>query len=219
MQVMHRIGALSRRLQHLPAGPVWILLAYVVAAICSIPITLLIGATGLFFGAPLGVMYAVTGSMLSALITYGIGYWLGRDAVRQFAGPRLNRLSAKLAQRGLLAMVILRVMPVAPFTIVNLVAGASQIVLRDYFLGTLIGMGPGIVLIVVFAHQLVHAIQHPSVLSMSVVGAVGAALIALSALLQRLLARNAEAPDATPASAPAAGTKARYDSTRETRLE
>lgn len=209
---VHELVVLSQRLQNLPFSPVWFVLAYVVAAVLSIPITLLIGATGLFFGAPLGVLYALVGSMTSALVTYGIGYWLGRDAVRYFAGPRLNRLSERVARRGLLAVVILRVMPIAPFTIVNLVAGASQIVLRDYFFGTLIGMGPGIVLTVVFAHQLVHAVQHPTAASMAVLGLIGCALVALSAGLQRLLGKSGtttrEAASTVP---PNAARPAHYD--------
>lgn len=79
--------------------------------------------------------------------------------MRRVAGARVNKLSERVAKRGLVAVVILRILPVAPLTIVKLVAGASMIGLRDFMLGTLIGMGPGILLTVAFAHQLVASLR------------------------------------------------------------
>ncbi|MGN5480121.1 TVP38/TMEM64 family protein [Cupriavidus basilensis] len=63
--------------------------------------------------------------------------------MQRFGGRRLNRLSQRVGQHGVLAMVALRLVPVAPFTLVNLVVGASRIRLRDCLLGTAIGMSPG----------------------------------------------------------------------------
>jgi uncharacterized membrane protein YdjX (TVP38/TMEM64 family) len=44
----------------------------------------------------------------------------------------------------MLTMITVRIVPVAPFTVINIVAGASHIKFRDYFWGTLLGMFPGI---------------------------------------------------------------------------
>ena len=51
-------------------------------------------------------------------------------------------------------MAVVRNLPVAPFTIVNMVAGASHIKLGDFLLGTALGMAPGIVAIMVFIPDL-----------------------------------------------------------------
>ena len=51
-------------------------------------------------------------------------------------------------------MTVLRLLPIAPFTVVNLVAGASEIRARDYMLGSLFGMSPGIVLMTMFGDRL-----------------------------------------------------------------
>jgi phospholipase D1/2 len=45
-----------------------------------------------------------------------------------------------------LAVAAIRLVPIAPFTLVNLIAGASKIRFADYLLGTVIGMAPGLVL-------------------------------------------------------------------------
>lgn len=173
----------------LPAAPVLLLAGYVVAATFAVPITLLIAATGLVFGAWPGFAYAAIGTMASAVATYGLGRWLGRDAVRRLAGARANRLSEHIGRRGVLAMAVLRLLPIAPFAVVNLVAGASHIGLRDFVVGTAIGMLPGIALTVTFAHQLTAALGHPRPGSFAWLAAIGLALVGLSILLVRVLRR------------------------------
>ncbi|MGE0822086.1 MAG: VTT domain-containing protein [Candidatus Binatia bacterium] len=145
-----------------PHLPVMVLAAYLLGSVVLVPVTLLIVATIILVGPVLGVLYAFTGCVLSAMVTYGVGAWLGRDVVRHFAGSRVNRLSQQLARHGVLAVVTVRVIPVAPFTIVNLVAGASHIGFRDFVTGTALGMGPGILVISLFASQLEHTAQDPS---------------------------------------------------------
>ncbi|WP_143137319.1 VTT domain-containing protein, partial [Burkholderia ubonensis] len=90
---------------------------------------------------------------------------------------------------GIVAMTLLRLLPIAPFTVVNLVAGASHIGLRDYLVGTAIGMLPGIALTVTFAHQLGAALAHPGPAAFAWLAAIGAVLIGASVLLVRILRR------------------------------
>jgi phospholipase D1/2 len=57
----------------------------------------------------------------------------------------------------------LRLLPVAPFTVVNIVAGAFKVPLRDYIWGSLLGLTPGIIVTNLFAHQLQNATRDPRV--------------------------------------------------------
>jgi hypothetical protein len=116
--------------------------------------------------------------------------------VRRVAGTRVNKLSERVAKRGIVAVVVLRLLPVAPFSIVNLVAGASHIRLRDFLLGTLLGMGPGILLTVAFAHQLVASLRHPTAGSFAILIGIGVTLVGVSLLLQRFLGRAKPGEDA-----------------------
>jgi phospholipase D1/2 len=199
-----KLSVLTRTARHIdapPLAPLWIMAGYVLAAVVSIPITLLIATTGLTFGAAWGSVYALAGTMVAAAVTYLMGQWLGRDVVRRLAGARVNKLSERVAKRGMVAIVVLRLLPVALFTTVNLVAGASHIGMRDFMLGTLFGMGPGIMLTVAFAHQLAAALRHPSALSFVVLVGIGAVLVAVSLVLQRFLGRAdrvRQAADAPP---------------------
>ena len=80
--------------------------------------------------------------MASALAAYGLGSLLGRQKLNRLAGSSLNRLSRRLARQGVLVVAMMRIVPVAPFTVVNLAAGASHIGLRDFLIGTVFGMTP-----------------------------------------------------------------------------
>ncbi|MGZ5819495.1 MAG: TVP38/TMEM64 family protein, partial [Burkholderiaceae bacterium] len=181
--------ALARDLESLPFTPVAIIVGYMIAGLV-VPITLLIAATGIVFGPVLGAAYAIVGSLLSATVSYWLGSWLGRDTVRSLVGARINRLSKRIAQRGIVAVMIIRILPVAPFTVINVVAGASHLLFRDYLIGTLLGMTPGIILTVTFIHNLAEAIRHPSAGTLAVLTIVAVLLIGLAILLQRFMPTN-----------------------------
>ncbi|WP_240761534.1 VTT domain-containing protein [Nitrosococcus wardiae] len=145
---------------------------YLLAGLLAIPITLLIIVTVLVFGSVTGFAYALTGTMLSAILTYSLGRLLGRRTIRRLAGKRLNQLSRRLAQQGILTVLAVRLIPVAPFTVVNMVAGASHIRFRDFTIGTLLGIIPGTLGIALFIHQVIAAIRNPTPLTFGILTAV-----------------------------------------------
>lgn len=177
--------AVARRIEDLPGTPIAVMAVYAIAGLV-VPITLLIAATGIVFGPLWGAVYAIAGSLLSATVSYLLGEWLGRDTVRRLLGTRINKLSQRIARRGLVTVVIVRLLPVAPFTVINVVAGASHLRYRDFAWGTLLGMSPGIVLTVMFVHNLAEAARRPSVGTVAVLVTVALLLIAMALGLQRL---------------------------------
>ncbi len=186
-----------RVLRHYPAAPLLFVGAYVMAALVLVPVTLLVVATALAFGALEGFGYALLGSLLAAAAGYGIGALLGRDTVRRLGGSFIGRLSQRLARRGILAVITVRFLPVAPFTVVNLVAGASHIRFRDFALGTLAGMVPGLLGLTFFTDQLATAFQDPATENIVLLGALLVLLLGGAWTLRRLLRRRA--PEAATA--------------------
>lgn len=182
--------AYAQELEALPLTPIFIMLAYVIGGLLLVPVSLLIAVTGLVFGALPGALYAMAGALLSAATGYGIGAWAGRDTVRRWLGGRINRLSRRLGKRGILAMIVVRALPLAPFSIVNIVAGASHISLRDYLIGTALGLAPGILLTTTFAHHLMLAIRSPRAENIAVLLIVVLLLIGFALFMQRLLRRR-----------------------------
>ncbi len=172
------VAARAQTISHSPLAPIAVAVAYVAAGLLAIPLILLIAMTAVGFGPVMGGIYAVFGALLSGAVTYSIGRRLGRDTVRRLAGRHLNELSTRLGRRGLIAMVIVRLLPIAPFSVINVVAGSTQIGWRDFLLGTLIGIMPGIVMTMLFVNRAVEAIRHPSALSFSVLAVVAALVLA-----------------------------------------
>jgi phosphatidylserine/phosphatidylglycerophosphate/cardiolipin synthase-like enzyme/uncharacterized membrane protein YdjX (TVP38/TMEM64 family) len=134
---------------------------YLIGSCLMFPINLLILATALSFGSITGFFLALSGSLISGLASYLLGRWLGRDAVQRLAGKKVNQLSRKLARRGWLPIALIRVVPIAPFAIVNMVAGASRISVRSFIIGTAVGMCPGILAIMIFEEGLERALRNP----------------------------------------------------------
>jgi uncharacterized membrane protein YdjX (TVP38/TMEM64 family) len=167
----------------------------------AFPLLVLIAATALVFGPVLGPLYALTGALVSAALTFAIGRKLGRETVRKLAGTRVNDLSRRLAQRGLVAVAFVRMLPIAPFSVVNVVAGASHIRWSDFLVGTVIGLLPGVTVMSFFVDRAVAAIQDPGVTTFALLGIAVAIIVALVwTLRRRLRARNVEPVDtAVPA--------------------
>ena len=173
-----------------PLAPVIVVGGFVLAGLIVMPVTMLIAATGIVFGPWLGMLYSLIGATLSAVFVYAIGRRLGRDTVRRFAGRRINDLSRRIARRGLTAMIVVRMLPLAPFSIINLVAGASHLAFRDFVLGTVLGIAPGTIVIVFFVDRIVAAVRHPGPLTFALLAivagiAIGGALVLRSRLQPR----------------------------------
>lgn len=156
-----KVTAWATALRSNPSRVLIILGAYVIGSIISFPITILILATALVFGPMQGIVYSFIGSMIGAGATYAMGYFLGSDFIRKLIGARWRALERKINRTGILAVAALRAIPIAPFTVINIISGAFQVPVRDYALGSLLGLAPGIIITNLFAHQLQSAIRNP----------------------------------------------------------
>lgn len=167
-----------------------VMLAFIVLAI--VPVVLLIAATGVVFGPVLGPLYAMAGCLSSASVFFAIGRWMGRRRVEQFGGERVARLSRTIQRNGTLAVFLVRKVP-APFTLSNIVVGASSVGYRDFMIGTLLGMGAFVVALAGFGYQLTMVFQDPSPATL-----IGAALfvavpLTLAWFINRALRRTRHA--------------------------
>jgi len=115
---------------------------------------------------------------------------LGREAVQRFAGERINRLSRQLADRGLVAILIVRLAPVAPFTMMNVAAGASHIKFWDFTLGTLFGMAPGLFAMTLFGDSLEDAIRRPSLSTLAFLVALITVIILVNIIFRKWLKKR-----------------------------
>ncbi len=185
-QALDRLTGLSRE----GWMPAVVLAAFVVGSLLVFPLSILVAATGLIYGTAWGFVYALAGTLLAAVVTYWVGRALGREAVVRHGGQRLNRLARVLARRGVSTMIIISLLPLAPFTLTNMMAGAFRLRFRDYLLGTLIGILPGLLAMAVVGSQLASLLQAEDLGAVAWTAAAVTLVVALVAVLRRYARRR-----------------------------
>ena len=154
------VAALQRMGQTM--GPLAAVGGFALAVSLAVPLTFVTLVALAALGPWAGLACSMAGALVGVCISYGIGYLLGREALERLAGERVNLLSRRLSQRGVLAIIAVRMVPIAPFAIVNMITGATHISLRDVLLGTAIGMTPATLVMMVFMNQLLDTLRQPS---------------------------------------------------------
>jgi phospholipase D1/2 len=185
-----RLAARIERFGTTPWGPVAMLALYVIGGFVMMPLLALLTATALVFEPVTAIAVALTGSLLNAAAVYFVGAKLLREwAERSFREP-IARVRGALQSRGVIAVAMIRMVPVAPFSLVNVAAGSIGIPFRDYLFGTFLGLAPGTVLICVFGQELKDLLRDPSPARVITVLAIAAAWILLSLAIQRFVSRR-----------------------------
>ena len=147
------------------SGAFFAICGFILACTFAIPITFLKIIIIVAFGPIHGAVYSLIGSFVSSAISFGLGRLLGKEVVRQFAGERINEISQKLGRRGLLSAMAMRFIPVVPFAISNMIAGTSHIRLRDFLIGSTLGLIPTTILIAVFINDFIIILEKKGGLS------------------------------------------------------
>ena len=120
--------------------------AFAALAFIGVPQVVLIAAAVAVFGPWRGAGYAWTGTMVSALIGFAIGRVVGARAVSGMGAAGFDRFMQLLGKNGMFASLVVRLVPMAPFVMVNTAAGVAPISVIDFIVGTAIGIVPKIAL-------------------------------------------------------------------------
>lgn len=145
-------------------GPVALALLYALLAVLLVPSLILSLTCGLFFGMGLGAATAVVGSNLGA----GVGFVLARTLLRRHAEAALNRhlataaLDMALARDPFKWVLLLRLSPIFPYSLLNLMLGASGVPAGRYAAATLLGMLPATLLFVGMGSTCAACLVQPS---------------------------------------------------------
>lgn len=166
-----RIGAFLE----MSRGTAWafplVCIVYVIGGLVMFPVTVLSLITAAVFGPLWGPLYAMGGALLSAAVLFGIGHFAGLKGLRRLIGEKARKIDAKLQDKGIFGMVTVRLVPIAPYSLVNLVAGISSIRFTDYMIGTFLGLLPGLIAKGFVGDALVQAFVNPSKGTYAYVGA------------------------------------------------
>lgn len=118
-------------------------LLYVGLALAPVPKNVASVAAGAVFGLATGFGVVLVSAVLGASIAFWIARLLGRDAVERYTGARAARVDAVIVRHGVLGIVLLRLVPLVPYTALNYLAGLSALRWWHYLVGSSVGMVPG----------------------------------------------------------------------------
>ncbi len=130
-------------------APIGFIGIYILATILLLPASLLTLGAGALFGVVWGSLYTLTGATLGSILAFFIGRYLARDWVQAQIDrrPGLNAVIQSVVQQGFKIVLLTRLSPVFPFSLLNYVYGVTDVSWRDYAYAS-IGMIPGTVMYV-----------------------------------------------------------------------
>ncbi|ACG72564.1 SNARE associated Golgi protein [Anaeromyxobacter sp. K] len=201
--------ALEALRQSAPAAAAALAAAYVASGPLLVPAPLLHLAAGFALGPVTGSLLAIPASTAGACAAFAAGRWLVRERAARLAArsPALAGLDAALGASGFRVVLLLRLAPFAPFTVLNYLLGATPVPLRAFALASLLGSLPGLVVSVYVGSLAADVTALRATLAAGRGGAgalilpalgTGAVLLAIAWVLRRSLAAASAARPAAP---------------------
>jgi len=175
-------------------------------AFLGVPQFVLIAAAVVAFGPVTGFLYSWIGTLASSVVGFALGRRFGARALRNVSGKGVTRFMEMIGRNGFLASLVVRLVPSAPFIVVNMAAGVTPMRFSHFVAGTALGIVPKIALTAFAGRQVVQALNGGGSPKMwlALAGAaaawIGVTLIARAWLARREAARasNRDQPKETP---------------------
>ncbi len=175
-------------------GPVVYVLAYVVAAVLMVPGSALTLAAGTLFGLGLGTALVSLASTAGAAAAFLVGRFLARDAVaaRIAKKPAFAALDKALEKEGWKIVLLTRLSPVFPYTLLNYAFGLTRVKFLHYIAASWVAMLPATVLFVYLGSLARAGVRGSgkSPLEWSLYGAGLVATVAVTFVITRLAKRS-----------------------------
>jgi uncharacterized membrane protein YdjX (TVP38/TMEM64 family) len=146
-------------------------LAYIAVTGLSLPgATILTLAGGVIFGLLWGTLIVSFASSIGATLAFLAARFLFRDAVNARFGHQLKQIDAGIARDGAFYLFTLRLVPLIPFFVINLVMGLTVLKTRTFYWVSQIGMLAGTLVFVNAGTQLAKIESLSGILSPALVG-------------------------------------------------
>ncbi len=132
------------------AGVGIFILTYVLAAVLFLPGSVLTLGAGFVYGVITGTVIVWVAANTSAALAFLLGRTLARQwiAGKVHANPRFAAIDRAVGAQGFKIVLLTRLSPAFPFSLLNYAYGLTGVRFRDYVLGSLIGMLPGTIMYV-----------------------------------------------------------------------
>ena len=170
-------------------APLALIAAYAVGCVFAVPASIFIIAAGVVWGWKFGAVYALSGGMLGATISYFVGRFLGEGILQKF-GRAGQLVESQVKTAGFKTMLVVRLIPGPPFAVWNYGAGVANVRFRDYFFGTLLGTAPAHIIFAYCADALYNGTmtQADAMKRLAIVAALLLILVALPSIVKKRFA-------------------------------
>jgi phospholipase D1/2 len=133
------------------AAAVVVFAAFMLGSALLLPVGGLLLATALVLGPVRGGVYALAASVGTAAVFYLIGRTMWGRLLGRLTGRHVDRVGRRIAGQRLSSIALIQMLPVAPFSIVNVLAGGLRVDMARFLVGTLLGITPAIIVVVLLA--------------------------------------------------------------------
>jgi phospholipase D1/2 len=185
-----RILGWTRTVRETWWAPIVLVLAYTPAAFILLPRPLLTLVSVMTFGVLLGLVYATSGVLIAALVTYFAGRLLPKKTLQRLAGDALDPAGKLLREHGVVAVFGSNMLPTPPFVVQNMIAGAVRIALWKFMLGTFLALLPGMLAWTVFGDQIANAMDESGKVNYWLIGGAVVLLAVFTFFARRYLAKR-----------------------------
>jgi uncharacterized membrane protein YdjX (TVP38/TMEM64 family) len=128
-------------------APLVFIILYALGTI-FIPSTPFMLVAGILFGLKYGLIYTLISGFISSVLLFSFSRKLGKPWVESIVRKKdlgfIEKYNKRLGSGGVIDLIVLRMMPIMPFNILNIIMGISKISLRNYIIGTMIGLFPSV---------------------------------------------------------------------------
>ncbi len=181
-------------------GTIWAPFAVIIVfsglGLTGFPQFMLIGMTAVIFGPWAGFAYSWIATMVSSTVGFTLGRTFGSDALKRFGGETVNDVSRRISEYGLVSSMLVRIIPSAPFIVVNMIAGVAKIPFWKFGVGTGIGIVPKAAVIAFLSGNLLGFLQSQDPKDIIILLAVLAAWIAIGYWVKRKYSAARPVPSA-----------------------
>lgn len=124
------------------------ILLFSILPIFFFPVPILAIAAGISFGLFEGVLYTIIGAMINSSIMFVMAKKFAKDKVIELFKTKIsekwyNKMIAIEKNNGFLIIFLLRLLPIAPYNVINYLSGLTEISFLRYSLATFLGIIPG----------------------------------------------------------------------------
>ncbi|HDI1211824.1 TPA: FAD-dependent oxidoreductase [Aeromonas hydrophila] len=188
--------------RHFVSAALLFVVVYVVSTALSLPgASLLTLAGSAVFGVVWGLLLVSFASSIGATLAFLSARFLLRDWVERRFGDKLASLQAGMKKEGALYLLSLRLIPIFPFFLVNLLMGLTPIRVSTYYWVSQLGMLPGTFVYVLAGSELANLTSTGNILSPGLMVALtllGLMPVLLKGLQRRLALHRLHAPYRKP---------------------